>query len=90
MPIAGKLEGCTNNTRFGSNWVLEQAKTAFATVQTAQFECLGYCELCARRPYVLIDDKVVIEAADAKELWERVQQYYNSQPAGCAECKNRR
>jgi uncharacterized protein YuzB (UPF0349 family) len=68
-----KVEVCVSNVDLGSGQVCQLVAEHFPDVRVKRWGCLGYCHRCVHVPYVLIDDKIYLEAETADELWEQVK-----------------
>ncbi|WP_029422536.1 DUF1450 domain-containing protein [Alicyclobacillus macrosporangiidus] len=74
MEEVRKIEVCVRNLPLGSQRVWEETKELFPQVQLRRWACLGLCHICVRKPFVLINDQEVLEAANAETLSEAVRQ----------------
>ncbi|SFU97575.1 DUF1450 domain-containing protein [Alicyclobacillus macrosporangiidus] len=73
MEEVRKIEVCVRNLPLGSQRVWEETAGRFPQVRLRRWACLGLCEICVRRPFVLINDQEVLQAQDAETLWEVVR-----------------
>ncbi|WP_067625670.1 DUF1450 domain-containing protein [Alicyclobacillus acidiphilus] len=76
MRTVTTIEWCVKNERFGTRQAIEQqlqsANPADAGLSTRRYACLDLCDVCARRPFVLLNNRP-IEAATACELSQRIR-----------------
>lgn len=71
-----KLEYCISNRKFGIHAVVEGLSgPASSKVEIRRWDCLGQCHICARAPFVLMDDHHVLQANSATELLQDIQAY---------------
>ncbi|HEU4962587.1 MAG TPA: DUF1450 domain-containing protein [Bacilli bacterium] len=63
-----KIDVCIGNLDKGTDWVIEQVKSEFPHVNGQRWGCLGNCANCYRRPFVLANDRYVIETETKEEL----------------------
>ncbi|MCL6517498.1 DUF1450 domain-containing protein [Alicyclobacillus sp.] len=64
-----KVEICVSNLPLGTQRVWELIAERYPEVQLRRWACLGLCDLCVRRPFVLVDDREVLQAPSPEALW---------------------
>ena len=67
-----KLEVCAKNAPLGSRSVAERLATIRPGTEIRQWACLGPCEHCARRPFLVVNGVSYVVADDTKALYEQV------------------
>ena len=68
-----KLEYCTGNATLGSAALAQSLQAEFPRLQVKAWDCLGYCHRCFRVPFLLLDERHVLEAATIAELEAKVR-----------------
>lgn len=68
-----KIDVCIGNLDKGTDWVIERLKEEFPHLTGRRWGCLGNCSDCFRRPFVLGDDRHLVDAATQEELLEKLR-----------------
>lgn len=67
-----RVEWCMRNQRLGTRDVIDRLRNVdLSTNQYVRYACLDFCDLCARQPFVLVDNQPIGEAT-ATELHEKL------------------
>lgn len=67
-----KLELCTKNAPLGSRSVAQRIAVEQPQTAIRQWACLGPCEHCARRPFLLVNEVSYVIADDSDALYKKV------------------
>ncbi len=75
-----KIETCMHNLVLGSGQVLQWAQETNSNLKVKVWDCLEFCEVCAREPFLWINDEVLLHATSAEELWRALQTLLQGPP----------
>ncbi|RIV17036.1 DUF1450 domain-containing protein [Alicyclobacillaceae bacterium I2511] len=68
-----KIETCLHNLQHGSQQVFLWAQATNPNLQLGVWDCLEFCEACARGPFLWINNHKLIQAPTSIELWQTLQ-----------------
>ena len=75
-----KIETCMHNLDLGSGQVLQWAQGTNPHLKVEVWDCLDFCETCARKPFLWINDEVLLHATTAEKLWRTLQTLLQGPP----------
>lgn len=70
-----RAEFCQKNLKRGSALALQKLEQSERGVRIDKYSCIDHCQLCARRPFVLMDGKHLVEGEDGESLCQAVDHY---------------
>lgn len=65
-----RMETCENNRAHHSDDVVRRVSAHHPAIDHREWECLGHCHNCFRKPFVLVDERILLEADCAEDLYE--------------------
>jgi uncharacterized protein YuzB (UPF0349 family) len=68
-----KIDICIGNVDKGVDWVIDELKKDHPDLQGQRWGCLGNCGNCYRRPFVMANNRHLIEAPTKEELLEKLK-----------------
>ena len=68
-----KIDICIGNEDQGINEVIEKLKAEFPNLKGQRWGCLGNCGNCYRKPFVMANNRYLVEADTADALYEQLQ-----------------
>lgn len=69
------MEYCKANAPLGSGEVVTRITQQFPDVRIEAWDCLDYCDICCRRPCVLVDERNCVSADTPDALWTLVESH---------------
>ncbi|KUO95989.1 DUF1450 domain-containing protein [Ferroacidibacillus organovorans] len=64
-----RIETCEDNRAHQSDEAARQVCAHTAGVLHREWACLGHCHNCFKKPFALVDDRILLEADSAEELY---------------------
>ncbi|WP_051343945.1 DUF1450 domain-containing protein [Alicyclobacillus herbarius] len=64
-----RIEVCIENLELGSDGIIERIRATHPDVVVDHLSCTEQCELCARQPFIWLDDELV-SAQSADDVWQ--------------------
>ncbi len=68
-----QIEYCLSNEGQAVNEVVAALRELYPDANVMEWGCLGYCDQCFRKPFVFLNDQVLVEADTASALIERIK-----------------
>ena len=69
-----KIDVCIGNLDNGSEWVIAKLKEEFPNVEGQRWGCLGNCGDCFRKPFIIANNRYLVDAATKEELLEKIRE----------------
>lgn len=67
-----KIDVCIGNLDNGSEWVITRLKAEFPNIEGQRWGCLGNCGDCFRKPFVIANNRYLVDADTKEELLEKI------------------
>ena len=68
-----KIDICIGNYDHGIEEVIEKLKAEFPNLKGQRWGCLGNCGNCYRKPFVMANNRFLVEADTPEELYQKLQ-----------------
>ncbi|MCX7571123.1 DUF1450 domain-containing protein [Tumebacillus sp. DT12] len=68
-----KIDVCIGNLDNGSEWVITRLKEEFPNVEGQRWGCLGNCGDCFRKPFVIANNRYLVDADNKEDLLEKIR-----------------
>ncbi|MGZ4031983.1 MAG: DUF1450 domain-containing protein [Tumebacillaceae bacterium] len=68
-----KIDVCIGNLDKGTEWVIDQLKQEFPHLEGQRWGCLGNCGDCYKKPFILGNNRYLIDATSKEELLEKIR-----------------
>ena len=68
-----KIDVCIGNFDHGIEDVIEKLKAEFPNLKGQRWGCLGNCGNCYRKPFVMANNRFLVEADTPEDLYQKLQ-----------------